>query len=128
MKNIKIYDTRACCATGGKRSPVDATVAQFAADLDWLETQGVRVTRYNLVETPEPFALNPIVALALDDVKAPDQLNHVLPIVFIDGAEHCAGRYPSRGELSELFGRSIPTPVIDSEEPACGGGCQDCGR
>jgi len=48
IKTLKIYDPPMCCSTGVCGPEVDPALVRFAADLKWLESQGVVVERFNL--------------------------------------------------------------------------------
>lgn len=48
MKKLEVFDPAMCCSTGVCGVDVDPVLAQFAADLKWVEEHGVAVTRYNL--------------------------------------------------------------------------------
>ncbi|RUR33923.1 arsenic metallochaperone ArsD family protein [Vreelandella andesensis] len=43
MTTITVYDPPMCCATGVCGADVDQQLITFAADLDWLKSQGVTV-------------------------------------------------------------------------------------
>jgi hypothetical protein len=61
MKKLEIYDPAMCCSTGVCGVEVDPVLVQFAADLSWVGEQGVSVTRYNLGQEPQAFAVNAAV-------------------------------------------------------------------
>ena len=61
MASIKIYDKPMCCSTGVCGPQVDPVLPRFAADLDWLMTQGHQVERYNLAQQPAAFVENEMV-------------------------------------------------------------------
>ncbi|MCB9873597.1 MAG: arsenite efflux transporter metallochaperone ArsD, partial [Planctomycetaceae bacterium] len=58
MAKIEIYDKPMCCSTGICGPEVDPILPRFAADLDWLKTQGHQVERSNLAQQPAAFAGN----------------------------------------------------------------------
>jgi hypothetical protein len=43
-----------CCSTGVCGPGVDPQLARFAADVAWLQGQGVTVERFNLAQQPAP--------------------------------------------------------------------------
>jgi hypothetical protein len=45
---IRVFDPAMCCSTGVCGPSVDPDLARFAADVDWLQKQGVKVERFNL--------------------------------------------------------------------------------
>ena len=61
MKKLEVFDPAMCCPTGVCGVEVDPVLAQFAADLKWVEAHGVAVARYNLGQEPQAFAANPAV-------------------------------------------------------------------
>jgi hypothetical protein len=48
MASIQIFDPAMCCATGVCGVDVEQALITFAADVDWLKSQGVSVIRVNL--------------------------------------------------------------------------------
>src|SRR5579883_1397331 len=46
--SVLVYDPPMCCSTGACGPDVDPVLVRFAADLAWLQEQGVAVQRYNL--------------------------------------------------------------------------------
>lgn len=113
MYRVQVFDPAMCCASGVCGPEVDPVLPRFAADLDWLASQGVEVTRYNLAQDPAAFAGNELVKAALE-------ANGVdcLPMVLVDGRVMSTGAYPSRDQLAK---RTIAKPHIriTSEGPVC---------
>jgi len=103
---LEVFDPAMCCSTGVCGPSVDPKLVQFAADLKWLQDQGVEVQRFNLAQTPMAFVKNELVNAALTDEGA-------LPMLLVEGRIVSSGRYPERGELAEWLG--IPA------QPCCGG-------
>jgi hypothetical protein len=56
-----------CCSTGACGPTVDPLLVRFAADLQWLQEQGVSVERFNLSQTPIAFVENELVKHALTE-------------------------------------------------------------
>jgi hypothetical protein len=77
---------------------VDPDLARFAADLDWLQKQGVTVERFNLSQQPGTFADTPAVKEALA------RGTEVLPLVLVGDRIAVEGAYPSRETLAALAG------------------------
>jgi hypothetical protein len=77
---------------------VDPELARFAADLDWLQKQGVAVERFNLSQQPAEFASTPAVKEALA------RGTEVLPLVLVGDRIAVEGSYPSRETLAALAG------------------------
>lgn len=122
MKTIQIYDKPMCCSTGVCGPQVDPVLPRFAADLDWLKSQGHHVERFNLAQQPTAFIQNSEVHQLLAT-----QGTDCLPLIVIDG--HIVSRrgYPAR-ELLTLWTASTPSPVASTEEGAdsCCGGTSSC--
>jgi hypothetical protein len=73
------------------RSAGGPLLAAFAADVDWLGTQGVTVTRYNLAQKPQAFVSNPLVQQTLQR-----ESDACLPLVLVNGEIATRGAYPRR--------------------------------
>ena len=128
MAKIEIYDKPMCCSTGICGPQVDPVLPRFAADLDWLRTQGHQVDRFNLAQQPAAFAANEDVKkmLAAESVEC-------LPLIFVDGQVVSKADYPSRGQLAELADRIVGSststessalPVAEKSSDCSGGtGC-----
>jgi hypothetical protein len=82
---------------------VDPQLARFAADLDWLKSQGVSVERFNLAQQPAAFAEDDAVCSAL---HAKGRAG--LPVVKVNGEIKSSGVYPSRAELAAWAGVGAP--------------------
>lgn len=98
MKKLEVFDPAMCCSTGVCGVDVDPVLAQFAADLKWVEEQGVAVQRHNLGQEPQAFAANP------DIVKEMEAGMDRLPILVVDGSIVATGMYPSRVQLAQTLG------------------------
>ncbi len=97
MTVVEVFDPPMCCSTGACGPEPDTRLAQFAADLDWLKSQGVQVRRYNLAQEPTRFTTNPRVKQILEALGTDG-----LPVVVVDGRMVSQGEYPSREQLREL--------------------------
>ncbi|MFO0618847.1 MAG: arsenite efflux transporter metallochaperone ArsD [Polyangiaceae bacterium] len=113
---LRVFDPALCCSTGVCGPSVDPELARFAADVDWLQKQGVTVERFNLAQQPSAFAETPAVKDAL--ARGTD----VLPIVVVGDRIAVEGAYPSRETLAALAG--IVVKRLDAA-PAAPTGC--CG-
>jgi hypothetical protein len=125
MTQIDVFDPPMCCSSGVCGPDVDPLLAAFAADVDWLTSQGVRVTRYNLAQEPQAFVGNPLVHEALQR-----EGDACLPLVLVNGEIAGRGAYPRRGELARLAGlasaASRTKPLIRLSSSGCctpGSGC-----
>ncbi|RQR83193.1 GNAT family N-acetyltransferase [Burkholderia sp. Bp9012] len=103
MKNLEVFDPAMCCSTGVCGVDVDPVLAQFAADLKWVEAHGVTVARYNLGHAPQAFAANAAV------VKEMEAGMERLPILVVDGHIVSTGMYPSRQQLAQKLGIALTT-------------------
>ncbi|WP_373046520.1 arsenite efflux transporter metallochaperone ArsD [Vulgatibacter sp.] len=110
MAHVQIFDPPLCCPTGVCGPAIDPELARVSADLEWLKTNGVQVSRFNLAQQPGDFAGNETVRQALH-AKG----NECLPLVLVDGRIVAEGTYPSRDVFAALAGI-----VIRSESaPKC---------
>ncbi|MCU0714654.1 MAG: arsenite efflux transporter metallochaperone ArsD [Pirellula sp.] len=116
MKTIRVYDKPMCCSTGVCGPEVDPVLPRFAADLEWLASQGHSVERYNLAQQPQAFIDNTLVHQSLS-TEGTDSL----PLILIDGDIVSRRTYPTREEFLDLLqGKRKTILQIDQ-----GGGC--CG-
>jgi hypothetical protein len=110
MKTLEVFDPAMCCSTGVCGVEVDPLLAQFAADLKWIEGQGVTVTRHNLGQEPAAFAGNPAVVREME--AGMDRL----PVVLVDGHVITTGLYPSRAQLAQKLGiNALGIPVAAAQ-------------
>ena len=116
MTAVRVFDPAMCCSTGICGPSVDPQLARFAADLDWLKSQGVAVERFNLSQQPAAFADDAAVKSALETKGEAG-----LPLVKVNGEVKSSGTYPSRNELAAWAGVAAPAP----EPKVKFGGC--CG-
>jgi hypothetical protein len=99
MQKIEVFDPAMCCDTGICGPAVDPKLVRFAADLDWLKSQGVAVERFNLSQQPGAFAADGSVKGALESKGI-----EALPLVKANGEVKSTGRYPAREELAAWAG------------------------
>ena len=114
MKKLEVFDPAMCCSTGVCGVEVDPVLAQFAADLKWVEAHGVAVARYNLGQEPQAFAGNPAV------LKEMEAGMDRLPILAVDGRIVTTGMYPSRVQLAQKLDLK---PDAAEKPPAQAGSC-----
>ena len=96
---LEVFDPPLCCPTGICGPSVDPELVRFAADLQWIEQQGVAVIRHNLAHEPAAFVENALVLAKLNTDGA-----ETLPLVFVDGSPVDGVGYPTRETLAELLG------------------------
>lgn len=121
MKTVQVYDKPMCCSTGVCGPEVDPVLPQFAADLDWLKSQGHNVQRYNLAQQPQAFIENKSIHQVLS-TEGTDSL----PVVVVDGEIVSRKVYPTRDELTDLVGGS-PAKQLLPVSKASGGCCGTSG-
>ena len=122
MSKVEIYDKAMCCSTGVCGPQVDPVLPRFAADLDWLKSQGHAVTRFNLSQNPAEFAKHGLVKQMLAD-----QGVECLPLVIVDDRVVSRSEYPSRDNLAlwtETSQKNASLPMADSG--GCCGGDSGC--
>jgi hypothetical protein len=103
MTVVHVFDPAMCCSSGVCGTSVDPHLARFAADLDWLRSQGVSVERFNLSQQPAAFAADTEVKDALE-AKGEE----ALPLVKVNGNVRSIGTYPSREDLASWAGVAAP--------------------
>jgi hypothetical protein len=108
-----------CCSSGVCGPDVDLKLVRFAADSDWLKSQGVIVKRHNLSQNPAAFVENEAVRTALTEKG-----EAALPLLLADGKITATGRYPERSELAAWFKLEA---TATSASPAPGDCCGGCG-
>jgi hypothetical protein len=108
--SIRVFDPAMCCSTGVCGPSIDPELARFAADVDWIQKQGVTVERFNLSQQPAAFAETPAVKEALARGV------EVLPLVLVGDRIAVEGAYPSRETLAALAG----VVVVKSAEASTG--------
>lgn len=111
---LRVFDPAMCCATGVCGPSVDPELARFAADLDWLKSQGVAVERYNLSSEPAAFAEYPVVKQALE------RGTEVLPLILVGDRVAVEGSYPSRETLAALAGVVVKTATKETAKASSG--------
>jgi len=104
MSTVQVFDPPMCCSTGICGPEVDSRLVEFAADLDWLASQGITVRRFNLAQEPMRFAETAAVKAMLERSTEDE-----LPAIVVDGVVAASGRYPSRDELARMAG--LPAKV-----------------
>ncbi len=107
MTTFTVYDPPMCCSTGVCGADVDQQLVDFAADLDWLKSQGAEIRRINLSQEPMEFVSNPEIK-ALMDTSGSDGL----PAIMVAGEVVSTARFPSRNELAEWAGLEQPAGAL----------------
>jgi hypothetical protein len=121
MHTLEIFDTPRCCPNGVCGPGVDPILAHFAADLDWLRTQGVAVKRFNLSQQPDAFVGHPDVNNALAQAGT-----SCLPLVLVDGRIVSRGTYPSRANLASWTGVASAAASLPLSQACCSGSSSCC--
>ena len=92
---VRVYDPPLCCSTGVCGPTVDPELVRFAADVQWLESRGARVERFNLAQQPAAFVENATILALLNADGA-----SCLPVVIVGDEVVSTKSYPSREELA----------------------------
>lgn len=108
MKKLEVFDPPMCCSTGICGTDIDPVLPRFAADLEWLKTQGIQVERYNLAQEPGVFVGNEFVNAALHQ-----EGNGCLPLILVDGRIVSRAAYPDRVALASYVGVSFAREPIE---------------
>jgi hypothetical protein len=119
MTQIDVFDPPMCCSSGVCGPSVNPLLAAFAADVDWLTSQGVSVARHNLAQEPQAFVANPVVQELLQR-----EGEACLPLVLVNGNVVGRGAYPRRETLAREAGL---TASVSSSKPLIrlsSGGCK----
>jgi arsenite methyltransferase len=116
MKRLQVFDPPMCCSTGVCGPSVNPALPQFAADLAWLQGQGVDVERYNLAQQPQAFAANELVRQQLTKYG-----NDCLPLLVADGQVVSAGVYLNRDQLAGLVGAPTAAELPLARKSCCCG-------
>jgi hypothetical protein len=98
MPRLEVFDPAMCCSTGVCGPSVDPVLPRFAADLEWIQAQGVDVQRHNLAHQAGDFVANALVRKTLAEHG-----EGCLPLVLLDGHIVAQGVYPTRRELAEAL-------------------------
>ena len=114
---LHVFDPAMCCSTGLCGPDVDTKLVQFAADLDWLKSEGVIVQRDNLSQNPAAFVANVAVKAALTEKG-----EAALPVILLNGKVVTTGRYPGRKELAAWFKLEATATALTQPDCCCGGG------
>ena len=117
---ITILDPALCCSTGVCGPEVDDSLVQTAANVKWLKSLGVEISRHNISNDGEAFQQYPE---AVEKLKM-DGLNS-LPFILKDGKIIMSGRYPDKSEWDTLL-KSTPAAEVQSQNNSCCGGSSCC--
>ncbi len=115
MKTLTIFDPAMCCSTGICGPEIDQKLIDFAADLDWLKSEGIEVKRINLSQEPALFADNEQVKTILQESGVEG-----LPIILADNEMQSSGQYPDRVKLAQMAGVTAAQPVCQTSAPSAG--------
>ena len=130
-RTLEIYDPAMCCSTGVCGPQVDPVLVRFAADVKWLQGQGVDVRRFNLSQNPAAFVENDLVKAVLMEKEESG-----LPVFLVDGKVVASGQYPERAQLGALCGlatkgNGLLTPAVEeliAISAAVASNCDPCLR
>jgi Arsenical resistance operon protein ArsD len=105
---MDVYDPAMCCSTGVCGPAPDPFLPRFAADLEWLASQGVDVRRHNLSQEPAAFAGSEPVKAALTTDGT-----DCLPMILVNGEVVSKGKYPVRYTLARWAGIKADQPTME---------------
>jgi sulfur carrier protein ThiS len=112
MSLIEIYDRALCCSTGVCGPEVDPDLPRFAGDIEWLKSQGHRVARFNLAQSPMAFVENKKVHEILGK-----EGTECLPLIVVDGEIVSRKEYPQRENMLRWLGSASSKTVLPVTEP-----------
>ncbi len=115
MTSLTVYDPAMCCSTGICGADVDQNLVTFAADLDWLKSVGIDVTRVNISNEPMKFVENAKVKSVLDSEGVEG-----LPVILVDGDTRSQSRFPNRAEMAKWVGVEFSEPAGKTSSGCCG--------
>ena len=115
MKTLTIYDPAMCCSTGICGAEIDQQLVDFAADLDWLKSEGIEVKRINLSQEPALFAGNEQVKSILENSGVAG-----LPVILANDEMQSFGQYPDRVKLAQMVGVTAAEAVGQASASATG--------
>ena len=99
IQKLEIYDPPMCCPTGVCGPFVDPAQMRFAADIAWLQEQGISVERYNLSQQPDAFAKNSVLKETMEK-----EGTDCLPLIIVNNTVVAKGHYPERKDLAHFAG------------------------
>lgn len=120
MTTLTVYDPAMCCSTGICGADVDQNLVNFAADLDWLKSEGIDVTRINISNEPMKFVENTKVKSVLDS----DGVDG-LPVILVDGETLSKGCFPDRAEMAGWVGVEFSAPSEKTSGGCCGSSSEE---
>ena len=115
MKTLTIFDPAMCCSSGICGAEIDQKLVDFAADLDWLQSEGIEVKRINLSQEPALFAENEQVKSILENSGVEG-----LPVILADDEMQTFGQYPERVKLAQMVGVTAAQAVGQASASATG--------
>ena len=115
MTTVTVYDPPMCCSTGICGTDVEQQLITFAADLDWLKSQGVTVRRINLSQEPTAFTMNEEINVLMQTSGGDD-----LPAILVDGQMVSKARYPDRKEMAALSNLPFEDQATAAPATSCG--------
>lgn len=119
MANIQIFDPARQQRAGLSAEQVAHLVSEFAADVDWLNSEGAQIERFDQATQAAAFDENPVVKDLLSRSG-----EEALPIILVNGELALSGRYPNRTELTS-WARAKKLVVLNASSSNCcsGGNC-----
>ena len=122
MKKLTVFDPAMCCDTGVCGVDPEAVLVEFAADLAWLQKNGVEVQRHNIAQEPGAFVENPVVKA---EINATGEA--CLPLLVLEGQVISRGVYPQREQLQAWMGMDSSNPSSEIPREKDGSASGACG-
>ena len=97
MHKLEVFDPPMCCSSGVCGPNVDKKLVEFSAALEWLQSGGVEVLRYNPTQQYDAFVSNPNVVKTVNE-----RGSESLPLILVNGEIVSMGGYPDRAELAAM--------------------------
>jgi Arsenical resistance operon protein ArsD len=98
---VQIFDPPMCCPTGLCGPTLDQTLLDVNEMILALQSQGIRVERYQMTSHPQAFLNNPEVMKLVRE-----QQMAALPITTVNGRVIKIGAYPTLDEIKTNLHRS----------------------
>ncbi|MFU8827389.1 MAG: arsenite efflux transporter metallochaperone ArsD [Brevefilum sp.] len=100
--DLEIYDPPMCCSTGLCGPNIDQEQLDVSEMVHTLQTEGLRVERYQMTTHPAKFTGNSDVMQLIREKQMA-----ALPIIVLRGAIIAVGSYPKLSDVQEHLKRSI---------------------
>ena len=107
MKTLYLYEPAMCCPTGLCGPGIDPELLRISTVIKNLESQGIKVQRFNLKNYPGEFVKNSAVNQLMMQ-RGVD----ALPAAMVDDKILKTGKYPTNEEIAHWLG--VPASTLGS--------------